>query len=434
MQAIVMLLLFLATTVEYFISEGWLPGFAKYSVEIMSAGLLVFVIAAGVLNRFKYVRSAYWLVFGSIVLTMACSAFANHEPAGPLFAGLRNYLQSIPMFFVPAVYAFSDRQVQSQLKFLLAIAIVQFPLAVHQRMATLARAGITGDQTYGTFMISSFLSIFLIACIAMLVGLYLRKVISLRTTIILFLIMVIPTTINETKGTLLFFPLAMITVFLVGAKPGTRLKNVVMALFFLISFGAIFIPIYDRLIQVRAYPTTIAEFFTKPGRMEAYLSKRNAQIGTTEEVGRMDSLTVTMAEVAKDPVTLVFGLGPGNASKSSLGPQFTGEHYYLLGPFLFTAFAVIISELGLFGLGLVIGLFALIFGDCRAMAKSDNPLRGAIALGWSGVTVIMLVGITYKNTIPAAGLSYLFWYFSGLIAADRMRLLLGRPKAAGRPS
>jgi len=423
MQAFLLAMLFTATTADYFVSEGWLPGFTKYLIEIMSAGVLLYVVAAGAQDRFRYVRSAYWLVFGSIGLTMACSAAANHVQAGPLFAGLRNFLQAIPLFLLPAVVAFSDKQIMTQLKLLLGISLLQLPLAVHQRMATLARAGVTGDQTYGTLMISSFLSIFLICGISLLVGLYLRKLISLRTTILLFLILIVPTTINETKGTLLFFPIAVITVFLVGAKPGTRFKNVMLAIVFLLSFVAIFIPIYDRLIQVRAYPTTISEFFSTPGRLEGYLFKRNAQIGTTEEVGRMDTIIVPLVELAKDPVTLAFGVGPGNASKSSLGPKFTGAYFYLLGPFLFTAFALIVSELGLFGLGLVIVLFALIFGDCRRVANSDNPLRSAIALGWSGVTVTMLVGITYKNMIPAAGLSYLFWYLSGLIAAERMRMV-----------
>jgi hypothetical protein len=186
-------------------------------------------------------------------------------------------------------------------------------------------------------------------------------------------------------------------------------------------FGAVFIPIYDSLIVVRPYPLTLGEFFKDPGHMEAYLSKRDAQVGSGKEAGRMDALVVPVRFLLNDPARLVFGLGVGNATHSSLGPQFTGRYNYLLEPFLITTISVVVSELGLLGALLLIGLHWLIFNDSRVVARSADPRLSSLALAWAGVTLVMMMSLPYKNLIPSASMSFLFWYFSGLIAATRMR-------------
>jgi hypothetical protein len=67
-------------------------------------------------------------------------------------------------------------------------------------------------------------------------------------------------------------------------------------------------------------------------------------------------------------------------------------------------------------------LYWLIFRDSVVVARSDDSLTGWIAVGWAGVTVLMVVATPYKAMHIYESLSYLFWYFSGLVAARRMRL------------
>jgi hypothetical protein len=425
MQFVVLSLLLVATTFEYLVGQGWLPQLARYMVELYGAGILLYVVAAGARDRFRFVRPAYWILFGAVVLDMVCGVLANDVAPGPIFAGLRIYARAIPFFFLPAVVRFSNRQIKTQLLLLLAILIAQLPVAARQRMTTLAVGGITGDTTMGTLMDSSSLSIVLIGGIAVMVGLYLRKLLGFRVVAVLFVLLLIPTTINETKGTFVLLPIALLTTFMVAAKPGTRAKNIFLATLFLCAFGAVFIPIYDKLIQVRPYPVTIEQMFLDSHHMEAYMSKQDAALGTTKEVGRVDSITVPLRLLSRDPAQLVFGLGIGNASPSSLGPKFTGRYNYLLEPFLLTSFAVIVCELGVFGVFLVLSLYWQIYSDSRIVAGSANPLLGGIALGWTGVTGMMVLCIVYKDVRLFVALSVLFWYFSGLIAAERMRIVWG---------
>ena len=48
--------------------------------------------------------------------------------------------------------------------------------------------------------------------------------------------------------------------------------------------------------------------------------------------------------------------------------------------------------------------------------------KAALAAAWAGITVVMLLALFYTRVETSAPVSILFWYFSGLIAAERARL------------
>src|SRR6185312_6347323 len=114
---------------------------------------------------------------GIIVL---CGALANHLDPGPLVAGMRAYLRAVPFFFVPVVYAFSEAQIRTQFKLLIGVCLLQGPVALAQRYATLARDNSTGDTTVGTLGLSSFLTIFLVCAACVLTAAFLKKRISFK--------------------------------------------------------------------------------------------------------------------------------------------------------------------------------------------------------------------------------------------------------------
>jgi hypothetical protein len=420
MYYVLLILIVVATTFPYLKKIGWLPGFAPYLVEILAGIILLYVVAMGVRDRFRFVRPAYWFAFGVCAVTILCGILSNAVEAGPMFAGLRTYLRAIPLFFLPAVFAMTDRQLRVLLLLILAVCVVQVPITVTQSM----RPNATGDAISGTLMISSMLSIFLICAACVLAGLYLKKRLSRLGFLAVLLLLVFPTTINETKGTLVLLPLGLVTTFLVCSRPGTRLRNAVLALSVSVIFGAIFVSVYDNYIQPkRPYPQAISTFLTNKGKLELYLSK-DADIGVTSrgETGRIDSIVVPLRVLAGDPSQLVFGLGIGNASDSALGPHFTGRYFRLFQYFLKTSFTRLILEVGLLGCAMVMVLYWLIFNDSRVVAANDNGLWGALAAGWVGVSVVIAAATFYIDIIISEALSCLFWYFSGLIAAERMRL------------
>lgn len=400
-----------------------LPDPLKFLPEFMSVLVALYVIAAGMVQRFKFVRSAYLLVFGAIAMTMLCGIIANEVQPGPLIAGLRAYLRAIPLFFLPAVYPFKDWQIRRQLQLLLGVSLLQLPLAVSQRLTLFGTKHWSGDQVFGTLLISSVLSMFLICAACVATGLFLRKRLSKLTFVLIFFLILIPTTINETKGTLLLLPAALLTTLIVGAPRNRRLGIGLAAVALIASFGAIYVPVYNYFAQHNnPYPTTLADFFTEKGRMERYLEKGTGP-GTREDVGRIDAVMVPLREFSDDPVRLAFGFGIGNASHSALGTQFVGRYYSAFGPYAtVTSAGAFLLEIGVLGTSLVGLLYLLVFNDARAVARGHSGLVGAIAIGWTGITVLMAIATFYKSIHSFESLSYLFWYFSGVIAAERVRL------------
>jgi hypothetical protein len=324
------------------------------------------------------------------------------------------------MFFLPAVFLFSDRQVQVQLYLLLGIAIVQLPLAIHQRLETRAMGEYTGDWTSGTLLISSVMSTYLICCVCVLAAFYLRKRLNVGVFLLLTLLLLAPTTVNETKGSLVLLPVGLIVVFFVGSQAGARAKNIVVAIGTLVIFAALFVPIYDHFIADKRPGASLTEFLD-PDRMEHYLLK-DAEVGEREEARRGDGVIVPVRSLSDDPVELVFGLGIGNVSHSQLGEKFTGRYYEIYSPFLLHQFAKFVLELGFMGTALVLVLYWLVFRDSGVVAQKSKDAKGILALGWTGVTVIMTIGILYKEYAAFNSISFLFWFYAGLIAAERVRL------------
>lgn len=425
MQFLAFVMIVSATTFDLFVDgDKWkrfivLPRQAAFVPEILSAVVLVFVVVLGIRGRFKNVRPAYWIVFAALCLTMVCGIAINQVAAGPIFAGLRSYFRAMPWFLLPAVFAFSERQIRQQLKLLLAICFIQVPLAINQRMLT--GYHVTGDWTTGTLTDSGILSIFLVGAVCILAALYERRHLSLWRFVLIFLIVLVPTMINETKVMVVILPISLLVAYLVASDPAVRAKRLVVGLAFITLFGAIFVPIYNWTLEGREYATTLQDFFSDEKQMDSYLSDKK-ELGSEGLARRGDAIRVPMQELLKDPIALIFGYGLSNVSNSNLGSGFAGKYARLWEIFMVTSFTKFILELGLIGFGLLLLVYYLIFQDCLALARKGAGLFSSLAAGWAGVTVLIVMCTFYTQIHVFSSITFLFWYFSGLIAAQRMRL------------
>lgn len=429
-NALILALILSVALFEYLVKQGWLPSPVRYLPELIALVVAVYVVAAGARSRFRHVRTEYWVVFGALAIVIGSGILINAVEAGPLFAGLRTYLRALPLFFLPAVLLLDDRRLRRQLLLLLGVALLQVPIALYQRITMWDRGHISGDWVQGTLLNSAMLSIFLIGVACVLTGMFLRKRLSLLPYLLLLAAVLIPTTVNETKGTLLLLPIGLLTTFIVGAPRGARLKHSVLGVGVLAGFLAIFIPIYDYYAVPR-WGFGIVDFFTE-GKVERYLEK-GTEVGSQKEAGRLDALVVPLRELARDPAQLAFGLGIGNASDSALGEQFTGQHFRRFQPFLLSGVTVLMLETGVLGLSFALLLYWLVFRDAIAVAGRDaRGLAGALAAGWAGVVAVMTVAMPYKIVFNSNALTFLFFYFSGVVAARRMQVAL-RALPAGSP-
>jgi len=253
-----------------------------------------------------------------------------------------------------------------------------------------------------------------------------RRRISRTTFLVLFVILLVPTTINETKATLLLLPIGLFVAFLLASERGKRLQVTLSALALLTVFGSIFVPVYDYFNRVNnPYPFTISDFFTRGALIKHHIDKET-DVGSRSEPGRVDALVVPVAQLSRgDPAQLILGVGIGNASHSALGPDFTGAHYRLLGRFTeISSASTFLVEIGLIGTSLVFLLYWLILRDACAVARSDDGITGPIAIGIAASTVVLSIATFYKTIHGFDSLSYMFWYFAGMVCARRMALAL----------
>ena len=139
-------------SVQYLIGKGWLPSNFKFAPEILGMIAASIVVVAGVRDKFRFVRPVYWLIFSGLAIVMASGAIANQLQPGPMFAGFRFYLWSLPFFFLPMVTFIRERELRIQLLLLLAFCFVQIPIAWDQRQMTTLAGATTGDWTTGTLV------------------------------------------------------------------------------------------------------------------------------------------------------------------------------------------------------------------------------------------------------------------------------------------
>jgi hypothetical protein len=421
MQIFIIALFCCVTLFDFAILTLKLPQALRYTNELFSIAAALYVLIAATSRGLQGVAAKYWTAFGALALVMVCGLLSNAVGTGPVLSGMRFYLHAIPFFILPAVHEFSEAQLRQQLKWLLGIALLQIPVAGYQRWDVWRQGRFTGDLVPGTLINSGILSIFLICAALLIIGLFLSRRIGKSKAILLFFLVLIPTTLNETKATLLLLPLGLLVALLVGSPPGRRLAVAGWATAMLIGFGALFVPVYNLMQVNNPYKKDLVEFFTDDTQLQRYLETKNAGVGAVGQVGRTDAVVIPVAYIARDPVTLAFGLGMGNASRSSLGKNFTGRYFNIFESFVITSFSVFVLETGTLGTALIFLLYYLIFRDAVFLARKDEGIFSALAVGWAGIVAVMFAATFYATIHVFNSLAYLFWYFSGILAARRMQ-------------
>jgi hypothetical protein len=431
MQSLV-LSMFALVTLASFISGLSRPlHLLAFAPEACSALAIPIVLLQGSKGGFKIVAAKYWLVFGALALIITCSVVVNDVSPGPLLMGARFYLRAIPFFFLPAVCEFDETQIRRQLALLLQLCLLQFPVSLYQRWVIFSHGRFSGDDVRGTVLDSGILSIFLICSALVLTGLYFRGKVSKRWLFTLLFILLLPTSINETKVTALFVPLGFFIAIWTGSSGRNRIRILTSSAILLALFATMFVSIYDLMEVNNPFKKehSLVGFFTNEKALNRYLITGAKGPGTTKDVRRGDAIEVPLKLLEKDPIHFALGLGMGNTSPSSLGPTYEGHYHELFSEFLLTSFSYFILDIGVLGVGTLLVLYCLLYGDALAVSR-ETDLLGGIGIGWTAVVVLMCVSLVYSPIHLFDSISYLFWYFSGLVAAHRTRQSLNRSPAS----
>ena len=420
MKFIVILLFVSIFLVDYLFKElGVVSRHVALLPDLLSVLAMCLIVIRFLVTKQLEVHLKYWLFFAILGLHLFLGIILNTVSTGAVFSGLRTYFRYLPFFLVPAVYEFSNDDLKMQLKFLLMLALLQFPLVIYQRFFQYAGKN-SGDDIAGTLILSSHLSIVLISAMAITFAFYLKKRLSVKTLVVILILLFIPTTLNETKGSLFLMPLAVIIPAVLIGDVHRRFATVAPVLLMgVLLFGA-FVMLYNQSLgQTR--DRSITEFFAEGGAKEYLYKEATGKGSVIEEIGRVDSMVLAFKKLSVDVGKLGFGLGIGNVSESFskvLEGEYSKQYAHML-PQL-TSVSFLLWETGLIGVILVVAGCYLVFADARYLSKSDSTY-GALALGWAAIVGIYVVSLGYKNLVTPGVIGYSFWYFSGCVAAARLR-------------
>ena len=417
---ILIYLLFLSLFLLDFLSItlGLVSRYVTWMPEILS--LVSMVVVAALFATKKINIDKKYLVFLVIfMLHIMIGIIINTVPSGALVPGLRFALRSVPFFLLPALYNFSDTQILKQLRLLMFLVLLQFPIVLYQRFIQYA-GNLSGDPMRGTLGTSSLLTVTLYCALAIVVGFYVKKIISLTALLVVGFMLFIPTTLNETKSSLVLMPISLFVPFLLvrGKKIGFSQKLSIATISVICVVA--FVMIYDHF-QVSRWGYGILDYFRMEGRVENYFYKGVEEGDLIDKIGRLDSILLPIKILSHDVTKLLIGLGVGNVSSSFIG-GLSGEYASVYAKYGvgITAIGHIIWETGVLGLLLYCVFGYMVFKDAHILSSASD-IRGAFATGWVAVVIIMFITLAYKNIYQDNIISYLFWYLSGYIVSSKYR-------------
>jgi hypothetical protein len=402
---------------DYLHGEGLLPRVATFLPELLSMAAVVLVVFLAVSRKVVHLSPLYVFLFLLIGLHIFFGTIVNQVPTTTVFVGIRTYFRYLPFFLLPLVYDFSEKELQGQIAVLMVLSAIQLPISVYQRFVESAGL-LTGDFVQGTLGSSGTLTIYLLCAVAMLMAFSVRDRITRPVLFGTLAVFVVPTMINETKITLFLLPIALILPALFMGGGSQKVRRLISIILLGVVVLGVFVPVYDHFVKSR-WGYGILDFFTMEGRVEGYLTKEGADI-RQGKIGRLDGILLPIEKLSDDPVDLMFGLGIGNVSDSAFGDRFTGAYFREYGSYVYGSMSQLLWEVGLLGVFLLTVLYSLIFRDAMYL-RSMASTNGAFALGWACVVCMVVMTLFYGNLIHSSAVSYLFWYFSGYMAALAVR-------------
>jgi len=424
MNALIGLLLVSIFTLNYFaLHLNVISRYFTLIPDLLSGVILLLVIGRSLVSKRWQQPVKYRILLVVFTLAWLVSAVAESVAPGVLINGMRDYFKFFPLLFLPAVYHFSNKDLVTIIGTFLLLVAVQVPIAFYQRFVQFAGSMHTGDVVTGTVTTSSALTIVLCMAIAIVMILYVNRKISFALAAVLFVYFVAPTTINETKATIILMPIATLGPFLLVQDVTNKWKRLVPVVV-LCAIGIVgFVAVYNVLIEARWWGGAhqIGAFFTE-GHAENHLYRGVSGDNPPHVVGRLDSIILPVSILSENWMQLMFGLGPGNVSPSFL-PGMEGEYFEQYKEFgvTKTAVAKMIWELGIVGLAIYGFFFFYMWRDARFLSKSKTDMKW-LGEWWSVCTLIITLGIFYKNILNFNEVAYLMFFFTGVVAAQRMQV------------
>lgn len=230
----------------------YLPGLrmVRWVVPVASLVLLATLLFYRMFGGGAHERHVpkYNLLFWSVVLFIATgmlSALANWQGYSTMLFGVKNYYQVVPIFFAMALMPWADGLTKRFVLFLLVVACIQLPFALHQYLfwvplrEHMGHGIVPQDIVAGTFGgnlqgggANAALSAFLFVALALILAMWKNRVLNGTKLALLLPFVLVPVFLNESKISVVYMLLIFAVVFFrqLTAHKGKLVIGMVLAM------------------------------------------------------------------------------------------------------------------------------------------------------------------------------------------------------------
>ncbi len=378
------------------------PAYVRLPWALSLLSFLLWPLALFHLLHQKRVPMFVWLALAFVVLCVAGSAFDWHS-LDEFVAGFKRYFQAYGLLFALAALPFTTGDMRRWKKLLLAIALLQLPLALYEFIVLVPlRGGLESgsavlDVVAGTFGANlrggspnAEMAAFLLMTVAFLSMRWRAGVLGTGSYLFCTLICLIPLGLGETKIVVLLIPLvAFVLLRRDFFRAPARYLPIVLAFCAITALlGYIYVTVMMRSSLGAVLENTIHYNFEHAGYGQAYLNRSTVLGFWWERHGWYD------------PLSLLFGHGigssywsPTNPIAGHIGMQFARYSIDL------TAVAGLLWDVGLVGclLYLLVILSAWRAANRLWRWTPDLVVR-ADALAIQAALAIVLVFLFYNSS------------------------------------
>jgi hypothetical protein len=387
-------------------------------VELLQLALLVVLFKKAVVLGGATLGMIEKLSAICAALLIFFAPFAFLYDATPInFAvGIRNYFGFIPLLVAGYYISTEGKAARPLLKFILACGLMQLPITAIQfayalqSSSWLRTQGTVYDVVAGSMggLAGNLLSIVLASIMA--VAYAVLDELNARKWILAGLVcaLTIPMVLSEAKGGVLF--LAIIGLyFVVTHRSDLKAKLMLFGVFGAALVG--FVVLYVSLLGLERQIWDLGYF------VEYELSKGSS---VEKRLSRIDVVGYSLEEVADEGISIMGGLGLGNATNNSFGGR-NGKYFSFYTDI--HTWNRLILEGGLAGIGIFLagGIFLWRRGSFLQRQSPDVFVRG-FARGYLCLLLIGLFSGFYTDFFTRVQYSYPFALVTGFLLAESHRI------------
>lgn len=393
-------------------------GKLPWAMSLLGLLLLVPVVLSIAKARRPSVPGFVWLAIAFMGYAVMATALQGNSIAESV-AGFKRYFQVFGLMLALALLAFSKQDFLRWQKFLLGIALLQFPFALYELLVLvpqrggLSKASFTTDVVAGTFGANleggspgMVMVVFLLVVFAFLFSRWRSGLISGPATLFFSLFLILPVGMGENKVVVLMLPMAWFVLVRhdVARSPVKYLPVLLAGLLMTGVLGYVYVELIMKSNISDVIRSTVSYNFADAGYGAFFLNRTTV-------------LTFWFGQQGlHDPTGFFFGNGLGSAFLGQISGH-VGMRYPRYGIDL-TAASTLLWDLGIIGLVMFVTIFTGAWQTAGKIYREsqDLEIKADCLAVQAGISLFLVLIIYSQDMVNLISMEIVYSVVLGYLA------------------